>query len=233
VAINLSSEWGNLLSTLQSKNKYVALDLSTSTMTGTEFDPGTATTGKDRIVSLTLPTAALSIKAGTSYSTRTFKNFTALDEIRGANVKIIGDLAFDYCKALSTVDLPAASSIGIYAFESCTALTSVSLPVVTSIGNYAFYSCSALSTVSLPAATSIGDGAFGNNRTQALTITLGATAPTLGVDMFSDITSKTVTVQAPSGATGYTSTWQDAFKGKGSAGTGTINNSITLTVQTY
>ena len=37
--------------------------------------------------------------------------------------------------------------IGIYAFCSCSALTSVSLPAATSIDNYAFESCSALTTL--------------------------------------------------------------------------------------
>ncbi|MDR1957062.1 MAG: leucine-rich repeat domain-containing protein, partial [Treponema sp.] len=200
-----SSEWGNLLTTLQSKNKYVDLDLSASTMMGTEFDPGTANTGEKYIVSLTLPDAAQSIKAGTSlYSAPTFKNFTALKEISGANVTTIGNYAFSLCKALSTVDLPVATSIGDYAFAQCTALSTVSLPVVTSIddgtfsgctmltsvslpaatsiGNYAFYACSVLSTVSFPKATSIGGGAF--YRCSALSTVSLPVATSIGYSAF-------------------------------------------------
>jgi hypothetical protein len=157
VNISLSSEWGTLLSTLESKSKYVALDLSASTLSGTEFDPGSGSTGVGKIVSLTLPTAAQSIRIR---GTWTFDYFTALKEIRGSNVTTIDDRTFYTCSTLSTVSFPAASSIGERAFYNCSALTSVSLPAATSIGDYAFRDCSALTSVSLPAASSIGDMAF-------------------------------------------------------------------------
>jgi hypothetical protein len=47
-----------------------------------------------------------------------------------------------------------------------------------------------------------------------LVITMGSAAPTVGVNMFYEITGvKSVTVRVPSGATGYNATWQTAFKG--------------------
>jgi hypothetical protein len=43
---------------------------------------------------------------------------------------------------------------------------------------------------------------------------MGANAPTVGGFMFYAINgSRTVTIRVPSGATGYTSAWQTAFKG--------------------
>ena len=45
------------------------------------------------------------------------------------------------------IALPVATSIGDSAFGYCSALTSVSLPMATSIGSDAFYSCSKLTTM--------------------------------------------------------------------------------------
>jgi hypothetical protein len=67
-----------------------------------------------------------------------------------------------------------------------------------------------------------------------LVITMGNAAPIVGANIFSTINgSKHVTVSVPAGATGYTSIWQNAFKGLGSDGTGTVNNYINLAIQYY
>jgi hypothetical protein len=233
VSLNLADSengWTSLLSAIDSAGKYVALDLSACTGNA-QFDPGTASTGKDRIVSLVLPNAATSIKdgphsGGSGYST--FRYFTALKSVSGANVETVGEAAFFACAALTTVSLPAATSIGDTAFFVCDALTTVSLPKATSIGQQAFDECAALTTV-----------------------TLGATAPTLGYYMFHHITTaKTVTVKVPSGAAGYgtvpatysgstntTANWGNGFRGggwNGSAfinGASDINTNITVVVQ--
>jgi hypothetical protein len=65
--------WAALLSAIQAADKYVALDLSTSTITGMtgttgRFAPGTADTGERYITALVLPDTATSIKAGSSSS---------------------------------------------------------------------------------------------------------------------------------------------------------------------
>jgi hypothetical protein len=165
VNVSLSETgWADLLTAIQAAEKYVALDLSAcdmTSMTGTpgEFDPGTADTGESWIVSLVLPDAAESIKAGTSSSNAAFRYFSSLTDITGANVETVGNSAFYNCKVLKTVDLPAAETIGSYAFRYCTALQTLSLPAATSIGNYAFSGCP-LQMLSLPAATSIGSSAF-------------------------------------------------------------------------
>ena len=107
----------------------------------------------------------------------------SLQEIHAPQLEIVGDVAFRYCRALTTVSLPAATSIGRYAFENCYSLTTVSLPAATSIGSQAFNKCSALTTVSLPSATNIGDMAFA--ACSMLTfLELGTTPPTLGYNTF-------------------------------------------------
>ncbi|MDR1929445.1 MAG: leucine-rich repeat domain-containing protein [Treponema sp.] len=302
--IDLSTSWLNLLDEIAAEGRYVALDLSACTMSGTEFDPNSTgrVVGKSYIVSLVLPNAAVSIADGFG-SDYAFTGFTFLETVSGANITSVGDNAFYHCDHLTTVSLPQATSIGEAAFAVCTGLTTVNLPRATSIGKAAFYACTSLSrlslphaisigdrafydctglttvslpqamtigdyaflnctgliTMSLPQTTSIGGGAFAactgltalslpqatsigadtfeeTGRT-ALTITLGASPPTVGRDMFFRVApQKTVTVKVPSGSTtSYNSTWQTAFKGKGGGtsaanGPGTENSHITVNI---
>jgi hypothetical protein len=176
-----------------------------------------------------------------------FSGCTGLESVSLPAATTIGNSAFYICEALATVSLPAATSIGLHAFLNCTALESVSLPAATTIGHAAFHGCTDLATVSLPAATSIDSHAFDFTGTGDLAVTLGSAAnltpPTLGMHMFDGVTSKSVTVKVPSGATGYgvsptdttTGCWGNGFRGGGweeSAMTGgTVNGNLTLTVQ--
>jgi hypothetical protein len=173
--------WIGLLATINNAGKYVALYLSACTMGSTEFDLGTYNAGKNRIVSLVLPNAAQSVKAGTS-SAQAFRDFTSLKSVEGANITSIGEGAFNDCSALTTVSLPAAASIGDQAFNDCDALTTASLPAATSIGDQAFNDCNALTTVSLPVATSIGASAFAN--CNALTTVSLPVATSIGASAF-------------------------------------------------
>ena len=72
-----------------------------------------------------------------------------------SSVTSIGDSAFDYCYALSSVVIPSSvTSIGDSAFHYCYALSSVVIPSsVTSIGSSAFYNCYALGIVTILATT--------------------------------------------------------------------------------
>ena len=71
---------------------------------------------------------------------------TAID--MPATVTVIDTLAFGGCTLLTSVDMPAVTTIGLEAFSRCSALTSVDLPAsVKMIGNYAFYGCSGLTSV--------------------------------------------------------------------------------------
>ncbi|MDR0600919.1 MAG: leucine-rich repeat protein [Treponema sp.] len=155
-----------------------------------------------------------------------------------------------YPSAAGGVTIPGITAIGDAAFHGCTALATVSLPEAASIGNNAFRGCTALTTVSLPKAASIGYWAFDYTGAEALTVTLGSTVPTLGYQMFSDVTSKAVTVRVPSGATDWdgktgtftgsdtTVNWGNGFRGGGwkkpenaFQTNGSVNSRITLTVE--
>jgi hypothetical protein len=264
--------WTSLLDAINTAQEYVALDLSGSTMTG-EFDPGTANTGEKYVVSLVLPDAATSIKAGSDFSNPAFENFTALKMVSGAQVTAVGDYAFNNCTSLASVTLPLAQDIGQAAFANCigltgvlslplardigqaafsecTGLTGVSLPLAQTIGGYAFYNCTGLTSVTLPLAQTIGDYAFGLYGTTVLTVTLGASPPTLGQRIFyyyppeNIPPPKTVTVKRPASSAvaygnnpsdGTTDNWGNAFRGKGWDGenylTGTVNTNITLSFE--
>ena len=75
--------------------------------------------------------------------------------------------AFRECTTLTSINLPACTIIYYGAFIECTSLTSIDLPVCTSIGSYAFDSCTSLTSIDLPACTSIVNSAF--NSCKALT----------------------------------------------------------------
>jgi hypothetical protein len=154
---NLSTYWGDLCATI---TKYVDLDLSTCTMSGTEFDPvASSASGKDKIVSLTLPKNAISLKAGSS-ALPTFYYFTALKSVTGENIQNIGDYSFRNSSTLKTVSFLKAETIGNDAFYD-TALETADFPLAVSVGNDAFYN-TALKAVNLPKAETIGSYAFYN-----------------------------------------------------------------------
>jgi hypothetical protein len=119
-----------------------------------------------------------------------------------------------YPAASGSITLSSITTIGGDAFSFCTGLTSVSLPAATSIGSSAFYECTGLTSVNLPAATDIDVGAFQYTGSAALSIIMKNVAPTVGPGLFAGIYgNKTVTVNVPSGASGYDPTWVDNFKG--------------------
>ncbi|MDR1893216.1 MAG: leucine-rich repeat domain-containing protein [Spirochaetales bacterium] len=183
-----NSGWEELLADIANAGKYVALDLSGCSMDGGLFNPGGAGTGKDKIVSLTLPEAATEIAAGMSGNSA-FQHWTALKEVRGANIGAVGDLAFRGCAALVTVDLPKAASLGSEAFKGCAALRTVNLPRAASIGAEAFRDCASLTGLNLPEAVSIAADAF-NNCAALRTVNLPKAA-SIGVDAFNSCTSLT------------------------------------------
>jgi len=160
-----ASGWRQLLNSINSTGKYINLDLSACTMTGTSFNPDSSVeTGKKYIVSIILPDVATSIEAETS-SDPAFKNFTNLKSVSGANIITIGDYSFrretdgDYSYSyLQSADFPKATTIGTSAFSS-TYLESINFPLVTTIGDSAFYG-SRLKNASFPAVQTIGKNAF-------------------------------------------------------------------------
>jgi hypothetical protein len=227
VSLALSSSftndsWAATLAAIAVAGKYVSLDLSACAMTETEFDPGTAGAGANKVTALVLPDAAKSVQA--------FGAFTALESLSGAGIETIGDGAFSGYTSLTSVSLPAAQTVGTQAFSGCTSLTSMSLPAATTIGSSAFsgtslagvnlpaaqtigsfaFSNTSLAGVNLPVAQTIGEYAFGGCTNLAM-VSLPAMPPAIGGSIFGGTgysSSATITIRVPAGAvSAYTSAW--------------------------
>lgn len=94
-----------------------------------------------------------------TYDSTTKKGILKFD----GEVTTIGEDAFKYCDALTSVTIPnSVTTIGEYAFYSCDELTSVTIPhSVTTIGGSAFGYCRALTSITIPdSVTTIEAGAF-------------------------------------------------------------------------
>ena len=97
-------------------------------------------------------------------------------------VTSIGQYAFYYCTALTSITIPASvKSIGSFAFSNCTSLTSITIPSsVTSIGNEAFNNCTNLTSITIPSSvTNIGEEAFCNCGVPTAVTIRATTPPTL------------------------------------------------------
>jgi hypothetical protein len=166
------SAWRKLLRDIDEEGEYVSLDLSECTMSGTMFNlDGNVITGKDKIVTITLPDTATSIPNGSS-AHPSFDYFTNLASFSGAGLSSIGNYAFFNCASLTQSSLPdGLVSIGNCAFEGCTNLALDSLPAgLRSIGFSAFSQCTNLALTSLPdGLCSIGRSAFSDCTSLALT----------------------------------------------------------------
>ena len=141
------------------------------------------------------------------------------------SVTSIGNNAFYYCSALTSITIPeSVTSIGSSAFSNCSSLTTITIPEgVTSIGNYAFYYCSALTSITIPeSVTSIGSSAF-SNCSSLTTITIPEGVTSIGNSAFSGCSSLT-TITIPEGVT---SIGNSAFSDCSSLTTITIPEGVT------
>ena len=117
--------------------------------------------------------------------------------IIGDGITTIGRLAFQYCRALTSVTIPnSVTKIAFRTFYNCRALTSVTiLNSVTTIGNNAFENCSTLTSVTIPnSVTEIGDRAF-SNCSSLTSVTIPNSVTTIGNNAFencSTLTSVTI-----------------------------------------
>lgn len=72
----------------------------------------------------------------------------------------VGGYSFVDCNAMTSVNVPSATSLGNYAFSSCDTLASVNIPLVTSIGQYCFNACASLESITGEAVASVGAYGF-------------------------------------------------------------------------
>lgn len=97
------------------------------------------------------------------------------------SVTIIGNDAFSYCNALTSVTIPnSVTEIGDWAFQDCNNLKSITIPnSVTSIGRASFGSCESLKSITIPnSVTSISGSAFMGSTSVTISCYSGSTAHT-------------------------------------------------------
>ncbi len=127
-------------------------------------------------------------------------------------VTAIGDTAFKYYNALTSITIPdSVTSIGIEAFSNCSGLTNIIIPnSVISIGERTFQDCTSLTSMTIGSGvTSIGNYAFRGCRSLNNITSSTTTAPTIQNSTFSGVkTNGTLTV--PNNSTGY-----DVWMGSG------------------
>jgi hypothetical protein len=196
--------------------------------------------------------ASVSLPIATSIGWYAFRDCTSLVSVSFPALASVYGSAFSGCTSLVSFNLIGIGPLST--IENGKALVrddttdttlvsypaasgSVTLTAITTIGAYAFSGCTSLASVSLPAVTSIGDYAFSSTGRQALTITMGPIAPSLGGQIFRDVTAaKNVTVKVPFDAddgygTSPTDTTTDNWGNKFRSDSGSVNIRINLTIE--
>ena len=111
----------------------------------------------------------------------------------GYPVTAIGNNAFFYCHAMTSVTIPnTVTSIGNYAFSGCAQLTEITLPeTLISIGNCALENCHNLTDIVIPdAVTTLGQDPFFNCRKLERAV-IGRSVSSVGSYLFSGCTKLT------------------------------------------
>lgn len=164
---------------------------------------GTAETGGsdgdlDAIIDGTITSATSQV---TSVRHRAFNGCKQIVSISLPAATTVGKWAFMECEKLTTINLPEVTSLGQSAFSNCLALKELTLPKVTSLASQTFLSCTALEKVDLPAVTSIADSAFFYDSNLETVILRSTTmAPLAHTSAFSNsgISAKTGYIYVPS-----------------------------------
>lgn len=128
-----------------------------------------------------------------------FKYCTALEKInlQDSNAITIGYGTFDGCSKLQRIELAEnTTTVGELAFENCTALTSVDLKNVQEVGYRAFNN-SGLTSVCIPATVNtIGYSAFSTSKLQSVVFAEGSTLTTIGSSAFSGTSIEKIIIPA-------------------------------------
>ena len=120
-------------------------------------------------------------------------NDELVSEITLTNVTKISSYAFEYCRSLTSINIPdSVTSIGERSFDGCKSLTRINLPDgVTSIGNLAFGGCSSLTSINIPdGVTSIGKNSF-SGCSSLTSISIPNSVTSIGYSAFSNCASLT------------------------------------------
>jgi len=208
----------------------------------------------DGIELLAYPSAAgkIEMNAITKIAAYALSHCYNLLEVRFPAVTIIGENGFFSCFSLVSADFPSLKIVSRGAFDQLTELSSVNIPSVRTIEEGAFKDCLKLESINISSVEYIESEAFAitlyvDFPVGDLNITLGHTAPNLGVNIFFEA-AKTVNVFVPRTARGYgdipavyegddtSQNWGNGFRGKGWDGfiggynVGAVNPNITVNI---
>ena len=134
-------------------------------------------------------------------------SYSAIREIvMHDDIKAIGQFAFNRCKNLKTITIPAATdTIGNNAFSECDSLSNITLPEgLKYLGDNAFSKCVSLREIALPdGLTTINAYTF-NGCTMLSSVTLPAELKCINYDTFAECDSlKHITLPASVDSLGY------------------------------
>lgn len=121
---------------------------------------------------------------------KAFLNCTALEEVTfadGIALSEVGGNAFENCKELKAVKIPAGiSKVGTYVFKNCTSLAEVNIPEgYTALPNYMFNGCTALKSIKLPnSLTSIGQYTFKGTGLESIELPAGYQVSKVSADIY-------------------------------------------------
>lgn len=119
-----------------------------------------------------------------------------------ATVITIGNSAFSFCGAITSLNIPeSVTSIGTWAFSGCSNLAAVTIPgSVTAIGDGAFNNCSSLTEIKIPESVTAINGSTFSFCANLKTLSIPESVTTIGDFAISDCRSL-ATVAIPSGVT--------------------------------
>lgn len=136
----------------------------------------------------------------------TFNSSAIREIVMHDDIKSIGQFAFNRCKNLKTITIPAATdTIGNNAFSECDSLSNIALPEgLKYLGNSAFSKCVSLREIALPdGLTNINAYTF-NGCTMLSSVTLPAELKCINYDTFAECDSlKRITLPASVDSLGY------------------------------
>ena len=104
---------------------------------------------------VTYPSLSITYDEVGAYVTHTLVDRSISGAYVNDRVDTVGAYAFDYCKELTSIEFPAATTVKTYAFNDCSKLVNVKLPVAETVERYAFRECPAIKKVDLGAIKSL------------------------------------------------------------------------------